>query len=73
MFEKLDSTKMLTCFPPQLGVTDLITAGQADLSGVAGEPGDMHVSSVVHKAVLEVNEEGAEAAAATGEYSFLYF
>jgi len=48
-----------------LGVTDLITAGEADLSGVAGEPGDMHVSSVVHKAVLEVNEEGAEAAAAT--------
>lgn len=49
----------------KLGVTDLITMGVADLSGLAGKPGDMHVSSVVHKAVLEVNEEGAEAAAAT--------
>jgi len=48
-----------------MGVRDLVTQGKADLSGVGGNPGDISVSNVIHKAVIEVNEEGAEAAAAT--------
>ncbi|XP_044929172.1 alpha-1-antichymotrypsin [Mustela putorius furo] len=49
---------------PQLGVREVFTP-QADLSGVTGEK-NLAVSQVVHKALLDVAEEGTEAAAATG-------
>lgn len=49
---------------PALGVKRLFERGHADLSGISTVE-DLYVSKVVHKACLEVNEEGAEAAAAT--------
>jgi serpin B len=47
-----------------LGVTDLFTPS-ADLSGIAGRPGDLSASDVIHQAVISVDEKGTEAAAAT--------
>lgn len=46
-----------------LGVNDLF--GPADLSGIAADA-DLFVSAIEHEAVVKVNEEGTEAAAATG-------
>ncbi|KAM9858952.1 alpha-1-antitrypsin-like protein GS55-MS [Aulostomus maculatus] len=47
-----------------MGITDIFSA-QADLSGIS-EGQKLVVSEVVHKATLDVDEAGAEAAAATG-------
>lgn len=39
--------------------------GQADLSGIAGNPGDLFISFVKQGTFVDVNEEGTEAAAVT--------
>lgn len=48
----------------QLGVVDVFDGNKADLSGMCPERG-LCVSKLVHKSVVEISEEGTEAAAAS--------
>ncbi|XP_070798653.1 leukocyte elastase inhibitor-like [Pituophis catenifer annectens] len=61
---QLEENYDLKSYFAALGLVDLFDSGKADLSGMSGAQ-DLHVSKIVHKSFLEVNEAGTEAAAAT--------
>ncbi|XP_006115621.2 leukocyte elastase inhibitor-like [Pelodiscus sinensis] len=62
---KIERDALLNKYLEALGMTDVFRPNEADLSGMAKQ-GDLSVSQVVHKAYIDVNEQGTEAAAATG-------
>lgn len=62
---KLTSQFELASILRAMGMVRAFAPGQADFSGMDGRR-DLFVSAVIHKAFVDVNEEGTEAAAATG-------
>lgn len=67
---KLEESYDLTSDLAAMGLVDVFNSGKADLSGMSGAR-DLFLSAVVHKAFVEVNEEGTEAAAATAGIAML--
>jgi len=61
MTQKFELSSVLS----SLGMSDAFDSTAADFSGMNGE-GNLYISSVVHKAFINLDEEGTEAAAATG-------
>jgi serpin B len=48
-----------------LGMADAFDAGKANFAGMDGQEANLFISAALHKAFIEVNEEGSEAAAAS--------
>lgn len=63
---ELPESLLLNTALQNLGVSLLFDPGNADLSGMGGEKGDLWVDQAVHKTFLRVDQNGTEAAAATG-------
>lgn len=61
---KLTSQFQLRSVLESMGMT-LAFSNQADFSGISSEE-ELAISAVIHKAFVDVNEQGTEAAAATG-------
>ncbi|NWI30629.1 ILEU inhibitor, partial [Sula dactylatra] len=67
---KLEESYDLKSDLAAMGLLDLFDSGKADLSEMSGAC-DLFLSKIVHKAFVEVNEEGTEAAAATAGIAML--
>lgn len=61
---KFESAFQLKESLQKLGMTDAFNPRQADFSGITGKQ-SLTISAVVHKAVVDVNEQGTKAAATT--------
>ena len=64
---KMTSDFQLKAALQNLGMTDAFSIAMADFSAMTGNR-DLFIENGVHKAFVDVNEEGTEAAAATGWY-----
>jgi len=67
---RIESNYQLNHALIELGMADVFTLKVADFSGITGKK-DFFVSEVIHKAVIEVEEEGTRAAAVTMTRFFL--
>jgi serpin B len=61
---KFETRYYLEQLLPKLGMIDAFSKTEADFSGITGKR-DLYISRVIHQALIEVNEEGTEAAAAS--------
>ncbi len=62
---KMEETYDMKSLLISMGMEDVFDGQKVNLSGMSPN-NDLVVSKVIHKAFVEVNEEGTEAAAATG-------
>lgn len=62
---KIESAFSLSDTLSAMGMGDAFAGGRADFSGMDGTR-ELYIQGVVHKAFVEIDEEGTEAAAATG-------
>ncbi|NWY58298.1 SPB10 protein, partial [Chionis minor] len=62
---KLEENYDLKSTLSSMGIQNAFDPIQADFTGMSAKK-DLFISKVIHKAFMEVNEEGTEAAAATG-------
>ena len=62
---KMETTYELKKDLPKLGIVDMFNYPAADFSAMLPESPEAFISSAIHKAFIEVDEEGTEAAAAT--------
>jgi serpin B len=62
---KLEYSKSLADVLKAMGMDLAFSPGQADFTGMGGQPGEVYIGDVLHKTFVEVNEEGTEAAAVT--------
>jgi len=65
---RIDSAFELSAVLATLGMREAFDAARADFSGMDGRPHWLYLSQVIHKAFVEVDERGTEAAAATAVY-----
>jgi serpin B len=63
---KIESEFSLNQTLTAMGMPDAFNPASADFSGMVVGKRELYISAVIHKAFMEVNEEGTEAAAATG-------
>jgi serpin B len=63
---KLETSYILNDMLSEMGMPTAFDPNNADLSGMLEEPEQLYVQAALHKAFVEVNEQGTEAAAATG-------
>lgn len=62
---KFEKSQELSDILKEMGASDAFDEARADFTGINKDPSGLYISKVIHKAVVEVNEEGTEAAAAT--------
>ncbi|KAL0164588.1 hypothetical protein M9458_040341, partial [Cirrhinus mrigala] len=67
---KLEVESSLSAILQEMGMSSVFQEAKADLTGMSSK-GGLFISAVVHKAFVEVNEKGTEAAAATAGFTFL--
>ena len=51
-----------------LGADTVFDPDAADFSGIAGDPGDLYISKIIHKTHIEIDRNGTRAAAATAGF-----
>jgi serpin B len=62
---KLETGYDLAPASRKMGMTDAFEMARADFTGMGWPKGKLYISQIKHKAFVDVNEEGTEAAAAT--------
>ncbi|XP_012629964.2 serpin B12 isoform X1 [Microcebus murinus] len=61
----LEDSYDLNSILQDMGITDIFDETRADLTGISPTP-NLYLSKIIHKTFVEVDENGAEAAAASG-------